>query len=73
MDKGTPTYKVEFLKVDQMVKNRSNQKVEADMVQIDPAHHKFFVKVKNERGSDCYELVACFPSHIIEAVTKVDK
>ncbi|QQK87970.1 hypothetical protein pSalSNUABM01_101 [Salmonella phage pSal-SNUABM-01] len=66
-------YKVEFFKHPEMVKTRPSTTVEADMVQIDPAHHKFYVSTTNDRGNAAFELVASFPSQIVEAVTKVGK
>ena len=66
-------YKVEFFKHPEMVKTRGSTVVEADMVQIDPSHHKFYERKTNERGVAYHELVASFPSQIVEAVTKVGK
>ena len=63
-------YKVEFLKSEV---DRKAQTFHADMVQIDPAHTKFYESGVNHKGQSNMQLVASFPSHIIEAVTKVGK
>lgn len=60
-------YKIDFLR--QQV-TRKSETVECDMAQIDPAHTKFYaLKAGDNSGHD---LVASFPSNIIEAVVKVE-
>lgn len=63
-------YKVEFLKREV---DRQAQHFFADMVQIDPAHTKFYENGILDNGRAHMVLVASFPTHIIEAVTKVGK
>lgn len=63
-------YVVKFLKTTDMVKSREDERIHADMVQADPHHYKFYYKALTSRDKVVGDLIACFPSHVVESVIK---